>query len=182
MSAKKNMAAASGIESAPIPSLESSSSDLGQLTSSWLSSSATEFASDPKNRLAQNVVTRNDVMDVAINRDAANVNHHFSVSIREQLGTEGLATSQQASGRCWLFAMLNTLRLPLIKELELSPGFELSQNYLFFWDKVERANFFLETMITTAEEPYDGRLIQWLLSQPVSDGGQWDMAVNLILK
>ena len=95
----------------------------------------------------------------------------------------GAATEQKSSGRCWLFAALNMLRSSgFIETHKLPNSFEFSQSYLFFWDKVERANFFLETMITTAEEPYDGRLIQWLLSQPVSDGGQWDMAVNLILK
>ena len=65
----------------------------------------------------------------------------------------------------------------MMKRLGLPRDFELSQNYLFFWDKIERSNFFLETMIETASEPYDSRLVQWLLSQPVSDGGQWDMAV-----
>ena len=182
MSAKKSPSAAAAVGPPAYPSLDTSSADAGQLTPAWLADTEKEFLSSAKNKLAQNVVTRADVTEAAIDRDAANVNHHFSASIREQLGTEGLATSQMASGRCWLFATLNTLRLPIIKELGLSPDFELSQNHLFFWDKVERANFFLETMITTADEPFDGRLVQWLLSQPVSDGGQWDMAVNLILK
>jgi hypothetical protein len=162
----------------PLPQ-QGSEKGAGQLTPAWLAASVGKFAQDPKNRLAQNVVTRTDVMEAAVSRDAfVSANHHFSVSIREQHGVEGLATSQQASGRCWLFAMLNTLRFPMMKRLGLPHDFELSQNYLFFWDKIERSNFFLETMIETASEPYDGRLVQWLLSQPVSDGGQWDMAVS----
>lgn len=60
--------------------------------------------------------------------------------------------------------------------------FELSQAYLFFWDKLEKANYFLEQMIDTADEDLEGRLVQRLLSQPVADGGQWDMAANLVEK
>ena len=53
--------------------------------------------------------------------------------------------------------------------------FELSQSYLFYWDKLEKANWFLEQILDTVEEPLDGRLVQTLLSDPVGDGGQWDM-------
>ena len=60
--------------------------------------------------------------------------------------------------------------------------FELSQAYLFFWDKLEKANYFLEQIIDTAGENLEGRLVQRLLSQPVGDGGQWDMVANLVEK
>ena len=60
--------------------------------------------------------------------------------------------------------------------------FELSQAYLFFWDKLEKANFFLEQVIDTAGEDLDGRLVQELLRSPVNDGGQWDMVANLVAK
>lgn len=60
--------------------------------------------------------------------------------------------------------------------------FELSQAYLFFWDKLEKANYFLEQIIDTAGEELDGRLVQRLLSSPVGDGGQWDMVANLVEK
>lgn len=60
--------------------------------------------------------------------------------------------------------------------------FELSQAYLFFWDKLEKANWFLEQIIDTADQDLDSRLIQELLGAPVNDGGQWDMAANLVTK
>ena len=59
---------------------------------------------------------------------------------------------------------------------------ELSQAYLFYWDKIEKANYFLEQIIDTASEDVEGRLVQRLLSSPVGDGGQWDMVVNLVAK
>ena len=60
--------------------------------------------------------------------------------------------------------------------------FELSQAYLFFWDKLEKANYFLETVLDTSDEPDDGRLLQSLMASPVGDGGQWDMVRALVLK
>ena len=60
--------------------------------------------------------------------------------------------------------------------------FELSQAYLFYWDKIEKANWFLEQIIDTTDEDLDGRLIQRILEDPVSDGGQWDMVANLVEK
>ena len=114
---------------------------------------ASKFLESDKNRLAQNVVSRADVQEAAIDLEKSRINHHFSTSLKEINGVEGLATSQKASGRCWLFAMLNTLRYPIIQQLDLAPDFELSQSHLFYWDKVERANFFLETIIETADEP-----------------------------
>jgi len=135
-----------------------------------LSESVADFEASPQNLFAQNAVTRNPVTELLIDRDAhTEINHHFSASLRspESLGLELIPANQFSTGRCWLFAMMNTIRLPLVKKLNLPLTFELSQSYMMFWDKVERTNFFLETMIETADEPLDGRLIQFLLSNPI---------------
>ena len=60
--------------------------------------------------------------------------------------------------------------------------FELSQNYQMFWDKLEKSNYFLESILDTLDEPTDGRLIQPLIASPVQDGGQWDMFCALVDK
>lgn len=82
-----------------------------------------------------------------------------------QIDAEGKPmTNQKSSGRCWLFAALNVIRLPFIKQLNLE-DFEFSQLYLFFWDKIERCNFVLHNIVETAKrnEPVDGRLVSFLL-------------------
>ena len=71
--------------------------------------------------------------------------------------------------------------IPFARKFELS-DWEFSQTFLFFWDKIERANYFIESFIKTRDQPVDGRLVQWLLDDPFSDGGQWDMLVNLVTK
>ena len=94
---------------------------------------------------------------------------------REKLPT------RKMSGRCWMFAALNCLRFQVIKKLNLET-FELSQNYTLFYDKLEKSNYFLESILKTLDEPTDGRLIAHLLSMPLNDGGQWDMLTAIVSK
>lgn len=105
--------------------------------------------------------------------------HVFS----KRVSCRGIATEQKSSGRCWLFAALNMLRSSkFIEDNKLPKSFEFSQSYLFFWDKFERVNYFLNTFRETKFEPLDGRLMQFLLKEPMGDGGQWQMFVNLVEK
>jgi len=130
------------------------------------------------NHLSRNALTQNDLNKVAINwENYSKINHIFSNTISKQLPV----TNQKASGRCWGFAGLNLLRLEIVKKYNLS-NFEFSQNYFMFWDKLEKANYFLENILKTLDENYDSRIMMHLLQSPVQDGGQWDMFVNLIEK
>lgn len=102
-----------------------------------------------RNKLARNMLSRNNVVDVL--RDsavAASYTYKYSDSLKQQ----GKATSQRSSGRCWIFACLNVIRLNFIKKFNLSNDFELSQSYLFFFDKLERVQFFLDNIVDTASE------------------------------
>lgn len=90
-------------------------------------------------------------------------------------------TNQRSSGRCWLFASTNVFRIALMKKHNLQ-SFQLSQAYLFFYDQLEKSNYFLETILDTADQPLDGRLLTQVMSAPTGDGGQWDMAANLVKK
>ncbi|PGH23570.1 hypothetical protein AJ80_02350 [Polytolypa hystricis UAMH7299] len=134
---------------------------------------------DPKNRLALSALSVNPASAILTN-PAATVGdiHTFNIKIP----FEGAPiTNQRQSGRCWLFASTNVFRVAMMKTYNLKE-FELSQSYLFYWDKIEKANWFLENMIDTAGEELDGRLVQSLFDSPVGDGGQWDMAANLVRK
>ncbi len=138
------------------------------------------FESVPRYRLAMNAVSRSGIAAVALNRQKLPLlNHSFSHIIKTPK-----ITDQKRSGRCWLFAGLNTLRLEAAKRMDTADfdDFELSQSYLMFWDKLEKANFFLENIMQTVEEPVESRLMMWLLADPLPDGGQWDMFVNLVEK
>lgn len=149
----------------------------GALTPEDVNKLREAFEAEPRNRTALNAVTKSPLKSVALNRRAVvRLNHTFSHMV-----PAGAATAQNSSGRCWMFAGLNTFRMAAAKDMNLE-DFELSQNYTFFWDKVERSNYFLESVLATLDEPADGRLVSWLMANPVQDGGQWDMFVNLVRK
>jgi bleomycin hydrolase len=136
-----------------------------------------DFSASPGYRLAQNAVTRVAVDDVAINREIINSTDH-SLSV---LLDDWKVTNQEHSGRCWLFAGLNLLRVGAMRKMGLK-DFEFSQNYVMFWDKLERANYFLEAVIETAGRDIDDRTVAFLLDSVASDGGQWNMFVAIVNK
>ncbi|HLJ57069.1 MAG TPA: C1 family peptidase [Chthonomonadaceae bacterium] len=151
--------------------------DCGSLCPTKLDAYRTAFMRDPRNRVALNAVTKTSVNSVAMSRSAVvRANHTYSHIVKA-----GASTSQNKSGRCWMFAGLNLFRMSAAEQMKLE-DLELSQNYLMFWDKLEKSNYFLESILQTLEEPADGRLVAWLLANPIQDGGQWDMFVNLVKK
>lgn len=135
------------------------------------------FAGNPKQRAVQNAVVRNGITRSAETQEAKVENVQvFSTDL-----ATGKVANQKKSGRCWMFAALNTFRHKMIDSFQLK-DFELSQNYTFFWDKYEKSNYFYENIIATAEQDLDSRKVAFLLATPQQDGGQWDMIVSLFKK
>ncbi|HVC15319.1 MAG TPA: C1 family peptidase [Acidimicrobiales bacterium] len=136
-----------------------------------------EFSANPMYRLAQNAITKVGLDEVAVNREIVNATDHaLSVSL-----DDWKVTNQERSGRCWLFAGLNLLRVGAMKKMGLKE-FEFSQNYAMFWDKLERANYFCEAVIETADRDVDDRTVAFLLESVAGDGGQWNMFVAIVAK
>jgi bleomycin hydrolase len=136
-----------------------------------------QFSASPKNRVAQNAVAQTSIDGVALDREVV-VGTDTTVS---NLLDDWSVTNQEKSGRCWLFAGLNLLRVGAAQAMNLKE-FEFSENHLMFWDKLERANFFLEAMIEMADRDLDDRTVSFLLSEVAGDGGQWNMFVALVAK
>ncbi len=135
------------------------------------------FQLDRSTRSVMNAISNNDVKKIAFNREFLQKhNNVFNV----KTDAKGI-TDQKSSGRCWMFAGLNLMRPIVMKKYKLS-SFEFSQAYLFFWDKLEKANFFLEAIIETREKDIEDRELQTLLKSPIADGGWWNYFVNLIEK
>jgi bleomycin hydrolase len=149
----------------------------GTLTAEDLELLRKDFAATPAYRLAQNAVTRVTVDDVAINREIINNTDHSLSTLLD----DWKVTNQERSGRCWLFAGLNLLRVGAMRKMGLK-DFEFSQNYVMFWDKIERANYFLEAIIETADRDIDDRTVAYLLQSVADDGGQWNMFVAIVSK
>jgi len=105
----------------------------------------------------QNAISNNDIRKLALNREnVGDVNTYINHIVK----TEGIS-NQESSGRCWMFTGLNVMRAKVIEKYDL-PDFEFSQNYLFFYDQLEKANLFYNGMIETAFKALDDREVEWL--------------------
>ena len=149
----------------------------GGISAEMLAKISDRYEGNAADKALRNALATTPINTLAMNADnAAMIDTHFSDRVR----TKGI-TDQKSSGRCWLFTGLNVLRAKMIDKYEL-PGMEFSQNYLFFYDQLEKANLFLQGVIDTKDLPFEDRKVDWLFSNPLSDGGQFTGVSNLITK
>lgn len=151
--------------------------EMKSVTLEDLGAAREQFVEERANVIAKNAVTAQGIREVARVPEAVAANTGtFDVEVRQ-----GKRCDQKRSGRCWMFASLNTMRTRIIDRYNLKT-LELSQAYPLFFDKVEKSNWFLENVLDTLDEPLSGRLMAHLLADPISDGGQWDMFRALVRK
>jgi bleomycin hydrolase len=137
-----------------------------------------QSAQSPLTTIARRATTKNGIHNASFNQEIVNANvPTFSIDLNT-----GKVANQKKSGRCWMFAALNTMRHDIKDLFHLDGDFQLSQSYTFFWDKFEKANYFYENVLNTANAPLDSRQVSFLMATPQQDGGQWDMIVSLIEK
>ena len=147
------------------------------VSSKQLKQMEADFNAKRANIIASNAAVSNGVIAASADyREVRKYPFTFSIDLKQ-----GDITDQKNSGRCWIFAALNTFRYELIKKYNLKT-FELSQNYIFFYDKLEKANYFFLNAINLKDEDVSGRLYSFLNSDPLCDGGQWDMLANIVRK
>ena len=135
------------------------------------------YTGTPEQKAVKNALASNSIATLAVNSENLSmIDTHFS----HQVKTKGI-TDQKSSGRCWLFTGLNVLRAKMIAKHDL-PEFEFSQNYNSFYDLLEKSNLFLQAIIDTRSLPMDDRKVDWLMKNPIGDGGQFTGVSNLIMK
>ena len=135
------------------------------------------YKKDEKNVIIRHALSNTSLYTLANNQDnAIDMDFNFDINIKTLP-----AANQKASGRCWIFAATNVCREIIAKECNLDK-FELSQSYLAFFDRLEKANYLLESVIELIDKDYDDRTLTYLLQNGVGDGGQWDMFVSLVNK
>ncbi|MDO4680461.1 MAG: C1 family peptidase [Aerococcus sp.] len=147
------------------------------LTQELLKKYKDQFDANPANAAAAHAIAENGINKSSIDREVKR-RHTFAFSDETK---HGEITNQKRSGRCWMFSALNTARVHAMNEMNVET-FEFSQNYPLFWDKLEKSNYFLTSIIETVDEPQDSRLIWHLLQAPIQDGGQWEMFAGLLHK
>jgi len=149
----------------------------GALTPALVKKIRAGFHMDVPTRAMRNVLTSTGIKEVAENREIL-TDHDKKFS--HKIKTKGIS-NQKGSGRCWMFAGFNTIKPVILKELDLG-DFEFSHIYLQFWDKLEKANRFLEYMIEYRDRDLMDRDMVFLLRNPAPDGGYWENFVDLVNK
>jgi len=148
-----------------------------ELTAAETADLRADLQKQPAHNVVSRAVIKNGVLAASEDPQAAvRLNRTFSVEL-----PTGKVSNQKHSGRCWLFATLNTIRHQFAVKYDVK-DFELSQSYLFFWDRVERANMFFDNILRTANQPLDDREVAYYLGHPDNDGGQWAMGAALVQK
>ena len=135
------------------------------------------FNTDKSNVARQNALANNSIKSLSVDKATRTRQQHL---FSDKIDVKGIS-NQKSSGRCWLFAGLNILRPVVIDKYDLEE-FEFSQNFLFFYDKLEKSNLFLNQMILMRERDIHDRELAFLLDRPIGDGGQWNMVVDLVAK
>lgn len=149
----------------------------GGISEAMLERIRSGYAATPEQKAVKNALASNSIAALAVNSEnLAMCDTHFS----HRVTTRGI-TNQKSSGRCWLFTGLNVLRAKMIREYDL-PEFEFSQNYCSFYDLLEKSNLFLQAVIDTRDVGLDDRKVDWLMKNPIGDGGQFTGVSNLIMK
>ena len=160
-----------------IPAGMSAQTAGGGISADMLKEISKGYAGTAADKALRNALNTTSITVLAENADnLAMIDTHFSDKVK----TRGI-TDQKSSGRCWLFSGLNVLRARMIDKFDLG-DFTFSQNYLFFYDQLEKANLFLQGVIDTRDLPFDDRKVDWLFANPIGDGGQFTGVSNLIMK
>ncbi|MBR6054293.1 MAG: C1 family peptidase [Bacteroidales bacterium] len=149
----------------------------GGISAELLSELSASFENNASDKAIRNALNSTPINTLALSAEnLAMIDTHFSDKVK----TKG-HTDQKSSGRCWLFTGLNVLRAKMIEKYDLGE-FKFSQNYLFFYDQLEKSNLFLQGIIDTKDLPDDDQQVDWLFSHPIGDGGQFTGVSNLITK
>jgi bleomycin hydrolase len=135
------------------------------------------YKNTANDKALQNAITNND-----INKLATNFNNPtgFETYFSNRVNTKGI-TNQKSSGRCWMFTGLNVLRAKVLAKYKMDK-FEFSQNYLFFWDQLEKSNLFLQAVIDTRNKDFSDKTVEFLFKNPIGDGGQFTGIIDLVTK
>ena len=149
----------------------------GGISADMLREISSAYEGTAADKALRNALNSTQINVLAASADnLAMIDTHFS----DEVKTKG-RTDQKSSGRCWLFTGLNVLRSRMIEKHDLG-AFTFSQNYLFFYDQLEKANLFLQGIIDTRDLPLEDRKVDWLFSNPIGDGGQFTGVSNLVMK
>ena len=142
-----------------------------------------ESKQTPADRALSNAIASNNIDNLAKNRRQAPMSTYFSIETPKQS-----ITDQKQSGRCWMFIGFNVLRSDYARTCKNDSlrkdyaGIELSQDFLFFYDQLEKSNLFLQGVIDTSDKPMENERVRFFFQSPIGDGGTFCGVADLAEK
>ena len=156
-----------------------------EITNSMLDKFKKDYREKAENHQIQSTVSNVPILYLATSREhMKNINFVYRYTIEDSHEDVPVPSDQKYTGTCWMFAGLNILRRYYMQKYQLNNDFELSYSYLFFWNKLETANLFLELIIANrTKNPESLNMVSKIGTfNPAQDGGYWSFFVNLIKK
>ena len=148
-----------------------------EITKENLNNIESQYLNNTAHTITRRALVKSKISDlIRVNEQTEFSRDMFSINLKTLP-----VTDQKQSGRCWIFAGCNVIREKIAKKYNLK-DFELSQNYIAFYDKLEKCNYLLENIIFLKDKEKDDRTLDGLLSNGIQDGGQWDLFVNIVNK
>ena len=142
-----------------------------------------ESKQTPADRALSNAIASNNIDNLAKNRRQTPMSTYFSIETPKQS-----ITDQKQSGRCWMFSGFNVLRSDYARTCKNDSlrkdyaGIELSQDFLFFYDQLEKSNLFLQGVIDTSDKPMENERVRFFFQSPIGDGGTFCGVADLAEK
>lgn len=87
---------------------------------------------------------------------------------------------QGKTGYCWISSALQCISQYFWNTRDKELLFD--QEYLIFYDKLEKAKFFLDYVLRYRNQTINAHVNSYIFNNVMADKGQWAMAVNLIKK
>lgn len=135
------------------------------------------YDKNSSNKLIENAISNVGLREASLNKKIIN-KHDFIFS--NEIKTCDV-TDQKKTGRCWMFAGLNMVRMHIAKKLNME-DFELSESYLYFYDNMEKANLFLQKIIDSKDLDLKDRKVEDIFYSTPDDGGYFEFFYYLIKK
>ena len=149
----------------------------GGITKQMLQQIEKQNAPTASDRALRNALAANSIDALAKNqKNAGALDIYFNIETKKQS-----ITNQKSSGRCWMFSGMNVMRANFAKRTD-SLKVTFSQDYLFFYDQLEKANLMLQGVIDTGKKPIDDQRVQFFFHHPLNDGGTFCGVADLTEK
>jgi len=150
-----------------------------QISLEQISKFRDNYNSHKTNKIIENAITKNGLEDACINRDIIIENQPvFNIELPESKRYD-----QQGSWRCWIYGGLNLIKHNIAQNLNINvTDLELSNNYIAFFDKLEKSNNAYENIINIKNTDFDYIHKESIIKYCVTEGGYWQWFVAIVNK